>query len=87
MTKAELVKDVADVAGLTHAQAEAALKGLASSLVSNVLEAGESVSVPGLGTFKQVKTAGRVGRNPKTGGSIAIAPSTKLAFKMSSTLK
>lgn len=87
MNKADLVKSVATNAGLTQAQADAAINALAHAVVSDVLRGGDSISIPGLGTFKQKKSAAREGRNPATGASIHIAASTSIGFKMSNTLK
>lgn len=87
MTKAELVKNISDNAGITHAQAEKALESVVKGLVENTLVKGDSTTIPGLGTFKKVFTAEKTGRNPKTGEPVHIPAGSKLAFKMSSTLK
>jgi len=87
MNKADLVKAVASTAGLTQTQADAAINAFAAVIVKDVLKDGNSISVPGLGTFKQKKSAAREGRNPATGASIHIAASTSIGFKLSSSLK
>lgn len=87
MTKADLVKEIAANAGITQAQSEKALAAFSNAIVNNVFKGGDSVTVPGLGTFKQAKLAAKTGRNPSTGASIQIAARTKLAFKMASSLK
>lgn len=48
---------------------------------------GQEVSLAGFGKFKLKSVEERQGRNPKTGESITIAASKKVAFSASSTLK
>jgi nucleoid DNA-binding protein len=43
--------------------------------------------MPGFGTFAVKKRAGRVGRNPRTGAEIQIAPTRTVNFKPSPELK
>lgn len=89
MTKPELVSAI--IAGsdveLSKAQVEATLSGLTDAIVKNVLKKGDSIGLPGLGTFKQKKSAARTGRNPQTGEALKISAKTKIGFSMSSTLK
>lgn len=87
MTKAELVSNISVNAGITHAQAAKALTAVVDCLVIDTLQVGNSTTIPGLGTFKKVNVAAKVGRNPKTGTTVQIPAKTKLAFKMSSKLK
>ncbi|MEG6503395.1 MULTISPECIES: HU family DNA-binding protein [unclassified Desulfovibrio] len=73
MTKAELVKQLKEEAGLdTLAQAEKAYITLFSKL-AEALKNGESIAISGFGSFKTVKRAARKGRNPRTGQEIHIA--------------
>lgn len=87
MKKSDLVKAMADQSGLTQKQVDAALVSLTDAIVTNVLKGGDSITLPGLGTFKQQTTAARTGRNPHTGQQIQISAKTKIAFKMASSLK
>ena len=75
MTKAELVAKIAEKAGLSKKDAEAALNAFMDS-VKEALSAGEKVSLVGFGTFEVVERAERKGRNPQTGEEITI-PATK----------
>ena len=43
--------------------------------------------MPGFGTFAVKKRAGRVGRNPRTGAEIQIAPTRTVNFKPAPELK
>ena len=58
------------------------LKGMSVSLVK-----GQSVVLTGFGTFKVVKRAARIGRNPKTGAKIKIPAKRVVRFKMGKELK
>lgn len=48
---------------------------------------GEEVAITGFGTFRVVKRAARMGRNPKTGESIQIKASIKPKFRAGKLLK
>lgn len=87
MTKAELVKQLKEEAGLDSlAQAEKAYNTLFSKL-AEALKNGESISISGFGSFKTVKRAARKGRNPRTGQEIQISESTSVKFTPSRALK
>jgi DNA-binding protein HU-beta len=43
--------------------------------------------MPGFGTFAVKKRAGRVGRNPRTGAEIQIAPTRTVNFRPAPELK
>jgi Bacterial nucleoid DNA-binding protein len=87
MTKAELVKQLKEEAGLEKlSQAEAAYDKM-FSLISESLKKGDSVAIAGFGSFKTVKRAARKGRNPRTGKEIMIAECTAVKFTPSKSLK
>ena len=72
MTKAELVTKIHAKSGLTtKAQAEAALEALIATL-TEAMQAGDSVTFTGFGSFKVTERAARKGRNPRTGKEINI---------------
>lgn len=48
---------------------------------------GESVALPGLGTFKQKLTEAREGRNPINGEKVKIKASRNITFKPQSSVK
>ncbi len=75
MTKAELVAKMAEKAGISKKDAEAALNAFMDA-VKEALANGEKVSLVGFGTFEVVERAERKGRNPQTGEEITI-PATK----------
>ena len=55
--------------------------------VSTALKAGESVKIPGLGSFGVAERGARKGRNPATGESITIKASKTVRFKAGKDLK
>ena len=85
MNKKELIDAVAAQGGMTRTAAaavESTLEEIASSLA-----AGETVSVPGFGTFEVRDRAARTGRNPRTGEQVAVAASRAPAFRAGKALR
>ena len=66
MNKAELVAAMAEQAGLSKKDAEAALKAF-TDVVSDELKNGGKVQLVGFGTFEVSERAAREGRNPQSG--------------------
>jgi DNA-binding protein HU-beta len=86
MNKKELV---AVMAAKTHASgvvADRAVNALIE-IISDTLKKGESLTLPGFGTFEVRERAARTGRNPRTGEELKIAPSRVPAFKPGAALK
>ena len=86
MNKTELIAAVADKAGLTKKDAEAAVKAF-TDVVSAQLKKGDKVQLVGFGTFEVSKRAAREGRNPQTGAVMKIAASKAPKFKAGKALK
>ena len=87
MTKAELIKQLKEEAGLSSlAQAENAYNTM-FSVLGKALKNGESIAISGFGSFKPVKRAARKGRNPRSGAEIQIPESTVVKFTPSKMLK
>jgi DNA-binding protein HU-beta len=85
--KADLVNSIVDsVEGITRRQAAAAFESVVGA-VSDALKAGESVKIPGLGSFAVAERGARKGRNPATGESITIKASKTVRFKAGKDLK
>jgi len=55
--------------------------------VGEVLNSGDTIQLPGFGSFKVSDRAARQGRNPKTGETIQIAASRLPSFKAGKALK
>lgn len=71
---------IAENAGLTQSQADAALSATLDA-IQGALKAGDSVSLVGFGTFSVSERPGREGRNPRTGETIQIAAKSVAKFK------
>ena len=55
--------------------------------ISDALVAGESVKISSFGTFSVRSKNERIGRNPKTGEEVPIAPRRVLTFRPSHLMK
>ena len=86
MNKTELVAAMAEQAGLSKKDAEAALKAF-TDVVANELKANGKVQLVGFGTFEVSERAAREGRNPQTGATMTIAASKSPKFKAGKALK
>ncbi len=86
MNKTELVAAMAEQAGLTKKDAEAALKAF-TDVVAAELKKDEKVQLVGFGTFEVAKREAREGRNPQTGEVMKIAASKAPKFKAGKALK
>lgn len=80
MNKAELIAKIADDAGVTKTQANAALDSFVAA-VTKTLKGGGKVTLVGFGTFSVTKRAARNGRNPQTGAVIKIKAKKVARFK------
>lgn len=86
MNKTELVAAVAEQAGLSKKDAEAAVKAF-TDVVSDALKNGDKIQLVGFGTFEVSERAAREGRNPKTGESMKIDACKTPKFKAGKALK
>ncbi|HYC40560.1 MAG TPA: HU family DNA-binding protein [Chitinophagaceae bacterium] len=80
MNKADLIAKLADDAGVTRSQANAALDSFVEA-VTKTLKGGGKVTLVGFGTFTVSKRSARNGRNPKTGEVIRIKARKVARFK------
>ena len=79
MNKSQLIDALAARLG-DRRTAASAVDGLLSTIVDTV-KAGESVSLTGFGVFEPRARAARVGRNPRTGQTVAVPAATVPAFR------
>ena len=86
MNKAEFVNAMAEQAGLSKKDSEAAINAFVN-IVSDELVKKEKVSLIGFGTFETRERAARTGINPATKEKIEIAASKSVKFKASKALK
>jgi DNA-binding protein HU-beta len=85
MNKAELIRAIAEGAGLSNGEAEKALDAMICS-IERALKKGDKVSIKAWGTFSVGKRCARTGRNPKTAKPINIRPKKFAKFKAGSGL-
>ncbi len=86
MKKAELAAVVAEKAGLTKKDADAAITAVVEA-VTEALVNGDKVQLVGFGTFEVRERGARTGKNPRTGEVIEIAACKQPAFKAGKALK
>ncbi len=86
MNKTDLINAVAEKAGCSKKDADAAVNAVIAS-VSDALAAGDSVQLVGFGTFEVRARAEKQGRNPKTGEAITVPAAKVPAFKAGKALK
>ncbi|HEX2847530.1 MAG TPA: HU family DNA-binding protein [Chitinophagaceae bacterium] len=80
MNKAELIAQLADDAGITKTQANAALDSFVDAVTKTLKKDGK-VTLVGFGTFSVSKRKARNGRNPQTGAVIKIKARKVAKFK------
>lgn len=85
MKKAELISAIADEMECPKALGEKALNAVVN-IVKTQLIAGETLVIPGIGTFSVQQKAARVGRNPQTGDTVEIPAKKTVKFKATKTL-
>lgn len=79
MTKADLIEEMAEGAGISRTAAGRALDAMLEAVMDS-LKAGNRVSVVGFGTFSVASRRARNGRNPRTGEAISIKASRAPKF-------
>lgn len=86
MNRVELVAAIAQEAGISKKDADAALKAFVNT-VEKELKDGGKVQLVGFGTFEVSKRAARTGRNPQTGEAMEITASKTPKFKAGKAFK
>lgn len=86
LTRADLAEILHGEIGLPRSQCA----GIVEQVIGHMCEAlvaGENVKISGFGTFVLRDKAERIGRNPKSGVEVPIAPRRVLTFRASQTLR
>ena len=86
MNKTELVAAIAEKAGISKKDADAAVAAFVAT-VTDAMKAGDKVSLIGFGTFEAKARAARTGINPMTKETIKIAACKVPSFKAGQALK
>lgn len=82
MTKADMVDVISASTGLTKVETEAVVNGFMETVI-DAMKRDEHIELRGFGTFKVVKRAPRVARNPKTNEEIQVPARHIPVLKMS----
>jgi integration host factor subunit alpha len=86
LTRADLTEAVFNAVGLSRNESAQMVEDILEELCS-ALSRGEAVKLSSFGTFQVRQKSERVGRNPKTGDEVPIAPRRVLVFRPSHVLK
>jgi integration host factor subunit alpha len=86
LTRADLTEAVFQAVGLSRHESATMVEDMLEEICS-ALARGESVKLSSFGTFAVRQKAQRMGRNPKTGDEVPIAPRRVLVFRPSHVLK
>jgi integration host factor subunit alpha len=86
LTRADLSERLHRQIGLSRADSANLVEGILTQM-SDALARGENVKVSGFGSFVLRDKGERVGRNPKTGVEVPIAPRRVLTFRASQGLR
>ncbi len=86
MNRSELIAAAADRAGVPKADTAAVLEA-ALDLIGQALARGETVQLPGFGTFEPKDRAARVGRDLQNGTQTQIPATRVPSFRPSPALK
>lgn len=86
LTRAQLAEAVYQEVGLSRNESTDLVEAVLSE-ISNTLVRGENVKISSFGSFVVRHKGGRIGRNPKTGEEVPIAPRRVLVFRPSHVLK
>ena len=87
MTKSELIESLyKKLPHLAYTDVEIAVKSIIESMTKTLGE-GQRIEIRGFGSFSLHYRPSRMGRNPKTGGAVALAPKFVPHFKPGRELK
>ena len=86
MTQSQLVKKLADTAGVANKVAKAIVEAYAATALAETKKNGVFV-LPGLGRLVRVERKARMGRNPATGEAIKIPAKKVVKFRVAKAVK
>src|SRR6202522_4606845 len=86
LTRADLTEAVFQAVGLSRNESAQMVEDMLEE-ISAALARGEAVKLSSFGTFTVRQKSQRMGRNPKTGDEVPIAPRRVLVFRPSHVLK
>ena len=80
MNKSQLVEAIALESGLSKVDARKSVDTFVD-IVLRTLNENEKVTISGMGVFSVMQRSARVGRNPRTGAQVKIAPKRVIKFR------
>ena len=80
MTKTEFISKVSESIGADTAQAACVVNAVLDA-ITDVVASGDSLSIPGFGTFGTVKRPERTVRNPQNGEPVTVPEHIAPVFK------
>ncbi|VEG43350.1 bacterial nucleoid DNA-binding protein [Mycolicibacterium flavescens] len=86
MNKAELIDVLTEKMGSDRRSATDAVENVVDTIVRAVHK-GDSVTITGFGVFEQRRRAARVARNPRTGETVKVKPTSVPAFRPGAQFK
>jgi integration host factor subunit alpha len=86
LTRADLAESLHRSVGLSRADSSRLVENILDHM-SDALAKGENVKISGFGTFVLRDKGQRIGRNPKTGIEVPIAPRRVLTFRASQMMR
>jgi integration host factor subunit alpha len=86
LTRADLTESVFNAVGLSRNESAQMVEDILDEVCA-ALSNGQTVKLSSFGTFQVRQKSERVGRNPKTGDEVPIAPRRVLVFRPSHVLK
>src|SRR5216110_321708 len=86
MTKADLIKDVAQAVEMSGKEAEDIVDTIFENIVKS-LQSGDKIEIRGFGSFRTRQRNARTGRNPKTGAKVDVPAKRVPFFKPSKELR
>ncbi|KQR87801.1 integration host factor subunit alpha [Sphingomonas sp. Leaf343] len=86
LTRADLAEALHHQVGLSRADSADIVEQILTEMCES-LSSGENVKISGFGTFVLRDKGERIGRNPKTGIEVPIAPRRVLTFRASQMMR
>ena len=86
MNLSELRRTVAETSGVSGTDTDKVIDATLDAIGASLAK-GDSVTLPGFGTFEVRHRNARAGRNPQTGAALQIAASDAPAFKAGAALR
>ncbi len=80
MNKSQLVEAISVETGMSKVDARKSVDAFID-IVIRTLKEDDKVSLSGMGVFSVMQRSARVGRNPRTGAQVKIAPKRVIKFR------